>query len=480
MRRKSVFMYGFHHRFPRAADYPFPLAPRMAGEPGGRLPRSFKYSERHLHCLWYDPAWRPALVDSRGEPVGVEQPGRWNLEAGPDFLDAVLVIGDGRGARRIRGDVEVHIRAGDWKHHGHADDPNYANVVAHVVWFPGTMPAGVLPPGCIEISLRDVVESDPTFAFEHLDLLAYPYEVDTGVHPLRGEISGWSRDQKEQFLDAAGEERLRRKTDLLQARIEEVGAEQALYEEVMVALGYKHNKRPFRALARALPLEELRAEAKSDPAVAYALLLGIANLLPGPEDFDADPETATLVRHAWDIWWKREEAFRDRVLPAESWQFGGVRPTNHPRRRLMAASHLFTQDQPLGEKLIDLERAKPKIWCRRAIQLLEVNTQTFWTRRLSLKSPPERNPIALVGKSRSRAILTNVFVPFLASQAEKGLFEAGLLDVLPVEASNQIVRETASAIFGPDHPSALYRTNLRRQGLLQVFYDYALGNGPEL
>ncbi|MEM7397281.1 MAG: DUF2851 family protein, partial [Verrucomicrobiota bacterium] len=79
----------------------------------------FPWPERHVQCLWFDAALRPTtLLTEAGEPVRVEAPGRWNLEAGPDFLDAVLYIGEEE--RRMTGDVEVHIHPSGWVHHGHA------------------------------------------------------------------------------------------------------------------------------------------------------------------------------------------------------------------------------------------------------------------------------------------------------------------------------------------------------------------------
>ena len=94
----------------------------------------FEYvlSERHVQAIWYDAALRPGdLRTSGGAKVRVVDPGRWNLEAGPDFRDAVLEIGTDR--RRVRGDVEIHVHAADWTSHGHIGDPEYANVVAHVL-----------------------------------------------------------------------------------------------------------------------------------------------------------------------------------------------------------------------------------------------------------------------------------------------------------------------------------------------------------
>ena len=75
-------------------------------------------SERHVQAIWYDGALRPGnLRTAGGAPVRVVDPGHWNGEAGPDFRDAVLEIGDDR--RKVRGEVEIHVREADWAAHGH-------------------------------------------------------------------------------------------------------------------------------------------------------------------------------------------------------------------------------------------------------------------------------------------------------------------------------------------------------------------------
>ena len=61
-------------------------------------------TERHVQAVWYDRDLRPdRLVSRRGERVAVVHPGTWNLEAGPDFLGAVLEVGE--PPRRVVGDV---------------------------------------------------------------------------------------------------------------------------------------------------------------------------------------------------------------------------------------------------------------------------------------------------------------------------------------------------------------------------------------
>jgi hypothetical protein len=56
-------------------------------------------------------------------------PGRPGGRVGPDVRDAVLLGEDGEQV----GDVELHVRAGDWYLHGHHQDARYNTVILHVV-----------------------------------------------------------------------------------------------------------------------------------------------------------------------------------------------------------------------------------------------------------------------------------------------------------------------------------------------------------
>ena len=86
--------------------------------------------EKLLHCLWFDPRWRPATLHTLdGQPITVHSPGRWNVHPGPDFLQATITFADGQ---RRRGDVEIHRYASGWTAHRHHADPRYNSVMLHV------------------------------------------------------------------------------------------------------------------------------------------------------------------------------------------------------------------------------------------------------------------------------------------------------------------------------------------------------------
>lgn len=458
--------------FPRAHRHPAPVLRKGAGVREGRT--IHPWSERHLQCVWFDSALRPVTLRTRtGEQVIVEDPGAWNLEAGPDFLGAAIRVEP--GGRRMAGDVEVHIHPSDWRAHRHTGDPRYSRVRIHVSYFPGDA-ADVLPPGAVQLALRDELSALPGFDFGSIDVGAYPFAARTKATPCGKLLAQWTADEIEAVLDAAGEERLRRKSARFRARMDAVGAEQTLYEEILCALGYKHNKTPFRRLAEAVPLARLREEAQGNPVHAYALFAGVAGLLPDRERAGWSVETRKFIRQLWDFWWKRREQWESRIIPADAWRTAGLRPANHPARRLMAAAALFARREDPSSRWARIAREQPET-CEAAISRdIQTLDGGYWSRRLSLSGKPQNASVALIGKSRADEIMVNVLVPYLAAAGATAAFQAGLLDRLAAESDNGIARQTAFALLGADHPPSLYRSGLRRQGLIQVFQDFCLND----
>ncbi len=433
-------------------------------------------TERHLQAVWFDPHYRPhRLLSTDGESVTVRAPGRWNLEAGPDFLDALLVVGSDR--RQLRGDIEIHLRPEDWIHHHHARDPLYQGVVAHVTYWPGLLPSTALPGGAIQLSLKEALDAAPGFFFDDIDVAAYPFTApwprsDDRPPPL----ATLAPSIQERLIAAAGEERIRLKAKAFADLIARSTPAQALYEGLLAALGYQHNRAPCKQLARVVPLEHLMADAAGDPVRAYALLLGVAGLLPPTTENEWDKDTRQWVRLLWDHWWKFQSRWQRHALQARDWRRSGMRPQNHPARRLAAAAALFHgPPQPaLHDRLLALNPAQPAPWIHAALNLLHLDHHLpYWNSHLTFGGKPTAAPIALLGATRRAAILNNVFVPFLAAS---GRDIRPLLPLLPPEESHHLLRHTACALIGIDHNPALYADGLRQQGMLQLFHDFCLPN----
>ncbi len=425
--------------FMRAKQYPCPIKIDSVSEATPSF-NAFTFSERHLQALWYDPHLRPKnLITTQHKPVEVKHAGSWNLEAGPDFLNATLLVG--KEKKELSGDLEIHIHPKDWNQHGHTNDPRYKKVRFHVVYF-----QGLEIPGLIQIPLQAILEQSPQFSFENIDISAYPYKITGNHFPLRH----LDPDKKFQWLESAGEKRLLLKAKRMQARLETVSAEQLLWEELLAGLGYKNNKVPFQKLAQNLPCQQLK-QITQTPKEAYAILLGCSGLLPATLQDSWTEETKTFIRSLWDFWWKQSEEIQKKVLPKTEWTLTGVRPQNHPNRRLMAAAYYLFQGLELSND-----------WKK-----LTAFPSNYWNNHLNWK--PTRSASALVGQARANTLIVNVLVPFLAATQQPVD-----LKKLPTEPSNSIIRQTAFQLFGPDHTPKTYSSALARQGLIQVFYDYVL------
>ena len=379
-------------------------------------------SERHVQAIWYDGALRPAdLRTADGAPMRVVDPGRWNLESGPDFRDAVLEVGADR--RRIRCDVEVHVRAADWAAHGHGRDPAYANVAAHVTWYPSPPPvadAESLPPRCLRICLGDALRTKPDFSPDEIDLAAYPYaRLPDTPRPCEAAFAR-TPDAALDLLRAAGKRRLEGKARRLCALFVRDGDRaQTFYEEMMAAFGYKHNAAPFRALAQTLPWRELpHSPDSAATALACAADLGVAPRVP--------------------------------------WHTANVRPSNSPARRIDEAARLFAGELPALLRRLDACDLAVRPGQQAALDILRA-----------------ARPL---GARRAATMLTNVLIPF--ARAEERL--AQVPDWIFPEDLNATVRLMAFRLFGRDHNPALYAGNgLLVQGLIQIYRECCLAAHPD-
>ena len=442
------------------------IPPQALHEPSGRYHAGFHWHERHLQCVWFDERLRPAhLVTTEGEAIVVESPGRWNLEAGPDFLDATLRVG--AEGRRITGDVEVHVHPVDWEHHHHDRAGLYRHVILHVTYFAAPALAPALAHGLLHLPLIEALTAMPAFSFDDVDLAAYPH----AALPFTPRPCGLAlRDHPERWealLAAAGNHRLRRKAERLRDRLSRMqDCEQLLYEEIMAALGYKHNAAAFRRLAQRLPLTTWDQQASLEQA--YARLLGTAGLLP-TIDAAQDDDGRRMLRLLWDQWWRHPVPPGDPILIAQH----ASRPLNAPARRLAAAAALFRGKQQLAAELFALPRDNANRWFQGVTNCLEHRLDwEYWQWHLTLTGGRQPRPSALVGHQRISAMLANVILPL---QAATGEFPAALACHLPPEDISAPMREVANALFSRDHNPALYATRgLYQQGLLQIHHDFCL------
>jgi Protein of unknown function (DUF2851) len=426
--------------------------------------------EKLLQAVWqHQRILRGELKMADGKPLRVLHPGFASTEGGPDFRGAVLKFGE---EPPVAGDVEIDLQTSGWRAHGHDKNPNFKNVILHVVWEEVQSPrskAQSLPP---VLALKNFLDAP-------VAELALALENESGLpENLRGKCSAPLRDfsepQLSELLHAAAKVRFENKASAMLARAKICGWEQTLWENLFKALGYKHNVWPMQNLA------ESKSRWKHSAHSAFEIqsrLLGISGLLPD-ELTRSEKSSDTFLRHAWDIWWRERDSFADCTLPKTVWKFHGLRPANHPQRRLALAAHWLASENLIGEieDWIAIEIPNKNLLAS-LHEIFQVERDEFWSWHWTFKSPRLAKPQPLLGEARVTDLAVNVVLPWLWVRAKEGRSEKIQREVeqrffaWPAAEDNSVLKLARQRLLGTSSAKFL-RGAAQQQGLMQIVRDF--------
>ena len=316
-----------------------------------------RIKEQLVKCIWSGQFLKKKLYTEDGTRLEVLSPGSWNVEEGPDFKGAELLL-EGKGV--VKGDVEIHVYARDWIRHGHHKQKEYEDVRLHVfMWNDGKNKYLKLKNGLIpQLELFKYLEFKLDKLVEMIDIEDYPHPAGANVGPCQKGLSSISSDDIwiGSFLDFAGDERVLVKTDRFEKLLKTRTFEQVLYEAIMESLGYKNNKEQFLHLASIVTINDIRSLVPIDVTVKQgckliqALLFGMSGLLP---DHSAstrvfDSHTLKYINEIEGMWSKFKDAIKNKPMDGGLWSFKYSRPGNFPTRRIAAISRLLAENLETG------------------------------------------------------------------------------------------------------------------------------------
>jgi hypothetical protein len=425
-------------------------------------------SERLLQAIWqHQRLRRDALKTLDGKIVRVFHPGFISVEGGPDFGNAVLQIGD---EPPCSGDVEIDLRSAGWRAHGHDKNKNFQNVLLHVVWDEINSALNVIPVLSLK-SVLDAAVSELSLSLENEPLRSLPEN-------LRGKCCAPLRELGEtqlmELLREAARVRFQFKAAQFRARAKNSGWEQALWENLFRALGYKHNVWPMQNLA------ETKSRWPRGVNSAFELqarLLGVSGLLPD-ELTRAQKSSDTYLRRAWDFWWRERDAFADCILPRAAWKFHGLRPANHPQRRLALASHWLV-DKNFISKIENWSATElpDKKLLDSLLEIFQVERDEFWSWHWTFKSARMKKLQPLLGDARVTDLAVNVVLPWLWVRAREGGNEKIRREMerrffaWPAAEDNSVLKLARQRLLGVGKSRAL-NSAAAQQGLMQIVRDF--------
>lgn len=235
-------------------------------------------TEDFLHYLWKFQRFKKSrLSTTQGDAVEIIHQGFHNHNAGPDFGEARIKIGDQLWA----GQVEIHIESADWYKHGHQHDEVYTKaVILHVVYKHNK-----------EV-LREGGEIIPTLELSGLfdEYLYWRYEQlvqNKDFIPCAGQVRKVDDFIKTQVLERVLVERLERKTQVINEilKFNQGDWDTTLYHWMACGFGLKVNVEPMLQLARSVDWR-ITQKLKDNELALEAIFLGNAGLLEKAEEDD--------------------------------------------------------------------------------------------------------------------------------------------------------------------------------------------------
>ncbi|CAI8936651.1 DUF2851 family protein [Chryseobacterium sp. IT-36CA2] len=293
-------------------------------------------TEKLLQYLWNYKVFKHFdFKDIEGNSVEIIHFGKWNKNAGPDFLDAKIKI----NGLLLAGNIELHIRSSDWIFHNHSQDPNYQNIILHAVFLHNTEIHELTGKNVPTLELKDYIDENIFRKYEKLveeeEFIACENLFDTEKIPINF--------HEENILKKLDEKSSEFEHSLIHYKN---NFEAVLFHSFAYSFGLKVNAHIFRQIAESVDYSVIN-KIRQNPIQLEALLFGISGWLGDPQD-----ESMKI--------WKREFEFIKAKFSISDLTFHPkflrLRPPNFPTIRLSQLADLY-KHQNLFSKIMEAQNA---------------------------------------------------------------------------------------------------------------------------
>jgi hypothetical protein len=346
--------------------------------------------EDFLHYIWKFQNFNTVeLVGTKGEQITVKSIGVHNQDAGPDFLNARVIIND----REWAGNVEIHIKSSDWFAHKHEVDTNYESVILHVVHEydqPVKLKDGTEIP---TLELKSII---PKTAIDNYTSLLR----ETDWLACRNSIADIDSFTLKNWIDRLLFERLEAKLKPINDILKQFNGdwESVFYIWLAKYFGFKVNSDPFFQLAINIPFQ---LYSKYDQSMQIeALLFGQAGLLS--KEFNDD--YPTLLKKEYTYLKAKHNLFE---MDGSNWKFLRLRPANFPTIRLSQFASLVFQHKKMFSLILGAKSISD------LIQLLDAKSNEYWESHFLFDKASKPNRFTQLGISGKRILIINAIVPVL-------------------------------------------------------------------
>ncbi len=330
-----------------------------------------------------------SLKTTSGEPVVILQGGMVNTDAGPDFSDARISIGEQLWA----GNVEIHIRSSDWDRHAHQKDKAYTNVILHVVYEHDSeiknANGHILP----TLQLKGLFDEKLYWSYERL-------LNNQTLIPCENHLAYTEELIKENQVERSVIERLAGKSNTINGWLRQNQGDwnATFYQWLGRGFGLKVNAEPMFMLARAVPWQVVL---KNHTRLEYleALFFGVAGMLDDPQDeyMELLARDFQFLQHKYEL----------SVLDKHIWKYSRLRPAAFPTLRIAQLAALLHEHETLFAKFIKAGTID------QVREMLHPKVSGYWNSHYRFGVRTDTHTLGEVGKDFREVLIINVLIPFL-------------------------------------------------------------------
>lgn len=338
-------------------------------------------NEDFLSYIWFNKLYFIKQQSLLGEEIEIISPGIRNRNSGPDAFNAKIKIGDKTWA----GNVEFHVNASDWHKHHHDGNPEYENVILHVVLNADEQ---------IYIGERHI----PTIKLD------FPQHINISYNALKADGMICTRQctssiEMKRWIERLVVERLEEKTSRIEKLLQDKNGdyEEVLYILLARSLGFGTNSNAMEALAKSVPLKNLLHH-RDNPLQLEALLLGQAgflNCIPTCPTEEVLIREYKFLKHKFSL---TEPKFC-------TFKLLRMRPSNFPALRIAQLAAIIHNNDNLFNKIINTHTEG-------IYKILMSEVSDYWKNHYIVGKESNKHHCNIT-KSSCDIIIINTIIPFL-------------------------------------------------------------------
>lgn len=343
-------------------------------------------NEKLLQYLWNFKVFTHFnFIDIDGNPIEILDFGKWNTDSGPDFLMAKIKTKN----IILAGNIELHVKSSDWIFHQHSKDPNYDNIILHVVFQNDLDIKEFKEKNIPTLELKDYIDATIFQKYENLlnESQFIPCEkiFSTKKVPIHF--------HEENLLKKLQEKSIEIEADLQRHK---KNYEAVLFHHLAYSFGLKVNASIFKQIAESIDFNTIN-KIRQNKAQLEALLFGISGWLENPQD-----EQMKI--------WKREFDFIKTKFNISNLiihpKFLRLRPPNFPTIRLSQLADLYFQHQNIFSKIISAQNTNDLMEIFK-----EIKAPEYWDNHFNFGKVSSVNQPKVLTKDFIDLIILNTILP---------------------------------------------------------------------